>query len=83
MVRGIANTSLHTDGTIDAISGGDLDGVSVADAITKAIATIGENMTLRRAAVLEVSKALLPPTSTTLLPKPRQDRCAGCAGILG
>lgn len=59
LVRGIANTSLHTDGTIDAISGGDLDGVSVADAITKAIATIGENMTLRRAAVLEVSKGVV------------------------
>ena len=59
LVCGIADTALHTDGTIDAISGGDLDGVSVAEAITKAIATIGENMTLRRAAVLEVSEGVV------------------------
>ena len=54
LVKGIANTALATDGTIDAISGGDLGGKSVADAVTEAIATIGENMSLRRAAVLEV-----------------------------
>ena len=31
-----------------AIAGGDLDGTNVAEAITKAIATIGENMSVRR-----------------------------------
>jgi len=59
LVRGIAKTALHTDGTVEAISAGDLDGVSVAEAVTKAIATIGENMTLRRAAVLEVSEGVV------------------------
>ncbi|MDD9909696.1 MAG: translation elongation factor Ts [Ahrensia sp.] len=59
LVRGIANTALHTDGAVDAISSGDLDGTTVADAITKAIATIGENMNLRRAAVLEVSDGVV------------------------
>lgn len=59
LVRGIANTALMTDGTVDAISGGDLDGKSVADAITEAIATIGENMSLRRAVVMEVSEGVV------------------------
>ncbi|MGI9355609.1 MAG: translation elongation factor Ts [Rhizobiaceae bacterium] len=59
LVRGIANAALHTDGTIEAISSGDIDGVSVGEAITKAIATIGENMTLRRAAVLDVSQGVV------------------------
>ena len=59
LVRGIANAALHTDGTIEAISGGDIEGVSVGEAITKAIATIGENMTLRRAAVLDVSQGVV------------------------
>ena len=59
LVRGIAKTALATDGTVEAITGGSLDGKSVADAITEAIATIGENMSLRRAAVLEVSEGVV------------------------
>ncbi|MEL6752220.1 MAG: translation elongation factor Ts, partial [Pseudomonadota bacterium] len=59
LVKGIANTALLTDGTVDAISSGDLDGTNVAEAITKAIATIGENMNLRRAAVLEVENGVV------------------------
>ncbi|MEN0040633.1 MAG: translation elongation factor Ts [Pseudomonadota bacterium] len=59
LVKGIANTALVTDGTVDAISGGDLDGKSVADAVTEAIATIGENMSLRRAAVMEVEQGVV------------------------
>jgi elongation factor Ts len=54
LVKGIANTALATDGAVEAITGVSLDGISVAETITKAIATIGENMNLRRAAVLEV-----------------------------
>ena len=59
LVKGIANTALATDGTVEAISGGDLDGKSVADAVTEAIATIGENMSLRRAAVMEVEDGVV------------------------
>ena len=56
LVKGIASTALLTDGTVDAISGGDLGGKTVAEAVTAAIATIGENMSLRRAAVMEVEQ---------------------------
>jgi len=56
LVTDIANVALTTDGSNDAISAADLDGKSVADSITSAIATIGENMSLRRAVVMEVSQ---------------------------
>ncbi len=59
LVKAVANTALLTDGTVEAISGGAMDGTDVAGAITKAIATIGENMSLRRAAVLEVSNGVV------------------------
>ncbi|MDO1583931.1 translation elongation factor Ts [Rhizobium oryzicola] len=56
LVRGIANVALGTDGTVDAIAAANYPatGKSVADSVKDAIATIGENMTLRRAALLEV-----------------------------
>ncbi len=58
MVRAIAQTALGTDGATDAVAGATLAGgsKSVADSLTDAIATIGENMNLRRAAVLEVGE---------------------------
>ena len=59
LVKGIANTALATDGTIEAVSAGSLDGNSVADAITEAIATIGENMSLRRSVLMEVSEGVV------------------------
>ena len=59
LVKGIAKTALLTDGAIEAISGGDLDGKSVATAITEAISTIGENMNLRRATVMEVDNGVV------------------------
>ncbi len=59
LVTAVANAALITDGTVEAISGGSMDGTDVAGAITKAIATIGENMSLRRAAVLEVSNGVV------------------------
>ncbi len=40
-------------------------GGTVADAIANAIATVGENMTLRRAASLSVGQGSSPPTCTT------------------
>ena len=52
MVAAIANTALGADG-VDGLLGMDVDGKSVADTVTSAIATIGENMTLRRMAKIE------------------------------
>ncbi len=56
LVRGVAQVALTTDGTVDAISAATYPaaGKPVGDAIKDAIATIGENMTLRRSAMLEV-----------------------------
>ncbi len=56
LVRGVANVALGTDGTVDAIAAATYPatGKSVSDTIKDAIATIGENMTLRRSALLEV-----------------------------
>ncbi|MBM1218863.1 elongation factor Ts [Ponticoccus sp. SC2-23] len=47
MVGAIANTALAAE-NVDGLLGMDVDGKSVADTLTAAIATIGENMTLRR-----------------------------------
>ena len=61
LVRGIANVALATDGTVDAVSAATYpaSGKPVADTIKDAIATIGENMTLRRAAKLEVEHGVV------------------------
>ncbi|MDR9394412.1 MAG: translation elongation factor Ts [Roseovarius sp.] len=52
MVRDIAETALSVD-DVEALAAADLGGKSVADTITDKIATIGENMSLRRMAKLE------------------------------
>ena len=52
MVGAIADTAMGVDG-VEALAAADLGGKSVADTITDKIATIGENMSLRRMAVLE------------------------------
>jgi len=61
LVRRAAATALDTDGSIDAIAAATISGgdKSVADTLTDAIATIGENMTLRRAAKLSVGKGVV------------------------
>lgn len=61
IVRTIAETALDTDGSVDAISSATLKGgdKSVADTITAAISTIGENMNLRRATKLEVTNGVV------------------------
>ncbi len=59
LVRGVANTALSTDGSVDAVAAADMNGKSVADTITDAIATIGENMNLRRSAKLEVGSGVV------------------------
>ncbi|WP_434051720.1 MAG: translation elongation factor Ts [Roseibium sp.] len=55
LVAKVAKVATSTDGSVEALAAADLDGKSVADAITDAIATIGENMTLRRSALLAVN----------------------------
>ena len=55
LVRGVANAALSTDGSVEAVASADMGGKSVADTITEAVGTIGENMNLRRSAKLEVS----------------------------
>ncbi len=61
LVRGVANVALGTDGTVDAIAASTFPqtGKSVADSITDAVATIGENMNLRRAAMLSVDNGVV------------------------
>ncbi|HET7717346.1 MAG TPA: translation elongation factor Ts [Bauldia sp.] len=55
LVTRIAEAALSTDGTIGAISVAKLkDGATVDEALKSAIATIGENMTLRRSAMVSV-----------------------------
>lgn len=52
MVSGIANAALSAS-DLDALNAADLGGKSVADTITNKIATIGENMSLRRMGSVE------------------------------
>lgn len=59
LVKGIATTALTTDGTVEAVSNGSMDGNTVANAITEAIATIGENMSLRRSVLMEVPEGVV------------------------
>jgi elongation factor Ts len=55
LVSGIANAALATDGSLEAIGAAKLnDGATVDEALKSAIATIGENLTLRRSAMIAV-----------------------------
>ena len=58
LVRGVTETALNTDGEIASVAEASYpaSGKSVAETITDAIATIGENMTLRRSAMLSVDQ---------------------------
>lgn len=54
LVSAIAQAALGTDGSLKAVQAAKMpDGLTVEDAIKTAIGTIGENMTLRRAALIE------------------------------
>ena len=53
--RNIATASLDVEGDIDALRAAPFEGATVADAVTSLVATIGENMLLRRRARLTVS----------------------------
>jgi len=61
LVRGVAAVALDTDGAIDAVAASTYPatGKTVADTITDAVATIGENMHLRRVAVLSVDEGVM------------------------
>ncbi|WP_137131839.1 translation elongation factor Ts [Rhizobium sp. FY34] len=61
LVRGIASVALTTEGSVESVSAATYPatGKSVADTIKDAIAHIGENMTLRRAAKLSVEDGVV------------------------
>ena len=59
LVTDVAKAALSTDGSLDAVKAAPLVGKTVEGAITDAVATIGENMTLRRTAVLAVSQGVV------------------------
>ena len=55
LVKMIADVALDTGTDVEAIKAGKVGDLTVSDAISSAIATIGENMTLRRAAEVSVT----------------------------
>jgi elongation factor Ts len=60
-VRAVAGVALAKDGDIEAVKAADYPGTgrTVADELTHLVATIGENMSLRRAAVLKAEGGVL------------------------
>jgi elongation factor Ts len=61
LVMGVAKTALGTDGSVDAVEAATLDGSdkTVDASIKDAVATIGENMNLRRVARLSVNEGVV------------------------
>src|SRR6201986_5350352 len=59
LVKMIAQVALKAGADVETIKAAKVGDVTVEAAISDAIATIGENMTLRRAAALEVSKGVV------------------------
>ncbi|MFK7902537.1 MAG: translation elongation factor Ts [Nitratireductor sp.] len=59
IVRSIAAVAVETDGSVEAVGAASIDGKSVTETLTAAIATIGENMNLRRSAKLEVENGVV------------------------
>src|SRR3981081_152158 len=59
LVKMIAQVALHHGADVEKIKAAKVGDVTVETAISDAIATIGENMTLRRAASLEVSQGVV------------------------
>jgi len=61
LVRGIGAVALNTDGSVEAIGAATYpaSGKSVVDTIKDAIAHIGENMNLRRSALLQVEDGVV------------------------
>jgi elongation factor Ts len=59
LVKMIAQVALHTGADVEKIKAAKVGEATVETAIADAIATIGENMTLRRATLLEVGKGVV------------------------
>ncbi len=59
LVKMIAQVALSAGADVDAINNAKVGGVTIAHAITEAIATIGENMSLRRAQLVSVNKGVV------------------------
>src|SRR5437762_3283088 len=59
LVKMIAQVALGVGGDLEKIKAAKVGDITVERAITDAIATIGENMTLRRAALLEVGQGVV------------------------
>lgn len=53
MVSSIARTALGVDGDVEAVKAAAMDGKTVAETVTAQVATIGENLSLRRSARIE------------------------------
>ncbi|MBU6235015.1 MAG: elongation factor Ts [Alphaproteobacteria bacterium] len=58
-VRDVAQIAAKGPNTVEQLAGTQMGAKNVADTLTEMIATIGENMTLRRMAALEVSQGLV------------------------
>jgi elongation factor Ts len=59
VARRIATVALDVEGGVEAVRAAPLDGATVADAVTHLVATIGENMLLRRSARFSVAKGAI------------------------
>jgi elongation factor Ts len=59
LVKMIAQTALKVGPSVDAILAAHAGSMTIADAITSSIATIGENMALRRAATLAAGQGVV------------------------
>jgi elongation factor Ts len=59
LVKMIAHVALGAGADVESIKAAKVGGVTVADAITDTIAKVGENMTLRRAALLSVKQGAI------------------------
>jgi elongation factor Ts len=59
LVKMVAQVALSVGANVEVIKAAKVGSATVETAISDAIATLGENMTLRRAALLEVSKGLV------------------------
>jgi len=59
LVKLIAQTALHNTTDIEKLKSTKIGGATVDEAVASAIATIGENMTLRRAAGLSVGEGVI------------------------
>src|SRR5690242_14629277 len=59
LVKTIADLALEKGADVEALKGAKAGGETVADAISSAIATIGENITFRRAAGLSVNSGVV------------------------